>query len=671
MIVPMKKVSLIVLQNERKEALKSLRKLGVLHVEEVQGSSEELASYKDENSKVEKALSLLSEIKFGKKDAPSQVQVTREKSVEIAKSVLALSDEKKSCFDRITNDTNELERFAKWGGVDPADFADLSSKGINLSLYEIPSDKYSLIGENVRTVVVSKDKSQTRFLVVTDSPLAANERPEGLPPEAYQVAMPRVSTKELASSIEESKKRIVEIDAEIKSDAKYLDSMKASLSVIAKDIELENLYSGMGYEDKVVSENGAVEEKSSSSVPLAWITGFVPVDEMSKVESACKAQKWAFAATDPSDDDNVPTKLKNNKFVSLIYPLTDFLGTVPGYHEYDISGWFLFFFTIFFGMIFGDGGYGALVTVGALIAILKAKKMSPMLGLVFLLGIATMVWGAVTCTWFGINPSLLPEFFTKISIAPISNAYDTVQWLPFWTNDASHGTLTTANNLQIFCFTLALIQLCVAHLKGIARYAGEKGKKLKAIGEFGAFIELIGMYWVVLSMVVSGDVFPLSPNAETGWGYVYGIPVGTVAIALVGGGFLLSFIFSNYEGSVLKSTLESVKNIISVLLGVVNVFSDIVSYIRLWAVGLAGSAISGTVNQMAAGIIGSADNAAVVTHAIFFVLFVVLLVFGHGLNMILNLLSVIVHGVRLNTLEFSNHLGMSWSGFKYTPFSEK
>ena len=106
------------------------------------------------------------------------------------------------------------------------------------------------------------------------------------------------------------------------------------------------------------------------------------------------------------------------------------------------------------------------------------------------------------------------------------------------------------------------------------------------------------------------------------------------------------------------------------MLGVVNVFSDIISYIRLWAVGLAGAAISNTVNNMAAGLLG--DSAApIVVHAIMFVLLVVLLVFGHGLNMILNLLSVIVHGVRLNTLEFSSHLGMTWSGIKYEPFSNK
>ena len=660
MIVPMKKVSLIVLQNERKEALKAMRKLGVIHLEEIQGNSEELALFKEQNSKVEKALSILNEIKLGKKETVTQVQVTREKAFDVAKSVIALVEEKKSCFDRITNDRAELERFSKWGSVNPEDFSELSSKGINLSMFEIPSDKYSSVGKNVKTVLVNRDKSQARFLAVTDEPLSANERPEGLPPEAYQVSMPRVSTNELASSIEESKKRIVEIDKELRSDVQYKDSLGASLSVIAKDIELENLYSGMGYEDKVVSESGSVSDKESeSSAPLAWITGYVPVDEMDKLSATAKEQKWAFASADPSEEDSVPTKLKNNKFVSLIYPLTDFLGTVPGYREYDISGWFLAFFTIFFGMIFGDGGYGGLVTLVALLLIIKSaaggKKVSPMMGLVLLLGIATMAWGAVTCTWFGLKPEQLPDWIVGLSVPPISNAYADVRWLPFWTTDVSAGTLGTAQNLQIFCFTLALIQLCVAHLKGIGRYIKDKQHRLKFIGELGSFVQLVGMYWVVLSMVVDGNIFPLMG------GDVYGLPWGTISIGMVAVGFVLSFVFANYEGSVGKSILESVKNIISVLLGVVNVFSDIVSYIRLWAVGLAGAAISGTVNTFAGPLVG---------HAALFVVLVILLVFGHGLNMILNLLSVIVHGVRLNTLEFSNHLGMSWAGFKYEPFSE-
>ena len=162
------------------------------------------------------------------------------------------------------------------------------------------------------------------------------------------------------------------------------------------------------------------------------------------------------------------------------------------------------------------------------------------------------------------------------------------------------------------------------------------------------------MYYVVLSLVVNGAVFGLDL-------VVSGIPVGTIAVALVIIGFAVNFIFGNYEESILQSVLDSVKDIVSMLLGVVNVFSDIVSYIRLWAVGLAGAAISATINDMVSPLLG---------HFIFIIFAVIILVFGHGLNMILNVLSVIVHGIRLNTLEFSTHIGLSWSGHKYEPFEE-
>ena len=179
-------------------------------------------------------------------------------------------------------------------------------------------------------------------------------------------------------------------------------------------------------------------------------------------------------------------------------------------------------------------------------------------------------------------------------------------------------------------------------------------KSVKILGDIGSILQLLGMYYIVLSLVVNSKVFSFGLK-------ISGIPVGTVSIVCIASGFILSFVFSNYEGSVIKSILTSLTNIVSVLLGVVNVFSDIVSYIRLWAVGLAGSAISATVNELAGPLLG---------HFMFMILAIALLVFGHGLNMILNVLSVIVHGIRLNTLEFSSHLDMSWSGHKFKPFEE-
>lgn len=649
MIVKMKKVSLVVLNKERKEALSQLKKVGVVHLEQVEGKGEQLAAFKEASNNAMVASSILGEIKLPKKHAAAP-DLSNDEVAAKCKEVLELSESKKKLMEEISADSSELERFAAWGGVTPADFTELKEKNISLKMFEIPEDKYSQIDDSVKTICVNRIKKTVRFLL-TD---ATDERPAGIPAEAYEVPMPELSTEELKARVKNDNAEIENINKKLVELAVFVPQMEKLQKALVSDIEFETFYSGMGYETE------------GKATDLAWLTGYVPVDALDTLKDAAKSNGWAVAYDDPAEDDEVPTKLKNNKFVSLIYPLTDFLGTVPGYHEYDISGWFLLFFTIFFAMIFGDGGYGLLVSVITLLLMLKsaAKKqgVSPMLCLVLLVGLATVGWGLVTCTWFGLTPDQLRGFgfgfLCDHSFKLLSNAYSTMPdgsntiWTLPWC--AEGVGLTTAQNLQVFCFTLALLQLSVAHLKGMGKAIADKS--LKVLGEFGSLIQLWGMFYVVMMMVVSGEVFALDAIKVTET-----LSVGQICVGLVGVGFVLSFIFSNYNGSVVESTLESCKNIISVLLGVVNVFSDIVSYIRLWAVGLAGAAISDTVNTMAGPLLG---------HAILFVAAIVLLVFGHGLNMILNLLSVIVHGVRLNTLEFSNHLGMSWSGFKYAPFSE-
>jgi V/A-type H+/Na+-transporting ATPase subunit I len=638
MIVPMKKIALVILEKERRDVLTKLRRLGVVHLDEIQGGSEHLAQLRESAAKLEKAESVLTEIK----GVPVSLQSASENDVgeviALAETVNNLADEKKACFDRIRTDTAEIARFEKWGPVTPDDFTFLSQKGVFVSLYEIPTDIYSKISVNVQTILVSKDKTVTRFLLVSSHQLATGERPEGLPQEAFHVPLPQYATGAMLQSAAAHTARIGEIDHELALAKKKIGAFAHAKMALLKESELENVYSGMGFEQP---------DDADATPRLAWISGFVPEDAVAAIRKTAKTENWALIIRDPFDDESVPTKLHNNKLVSLIYPLTDFLGTVPGYHEFDISGWFLLFFTIFFGMIFGDAGYGLLMVAGTLAMMVTAKKsgkpVSSAFWLILLLSMSTVAWGTVTCTWFGLSLDQIPSWLKAASVPPLSSAY-TTQF------DGVHSLFTTDQNLQIFCFTLALLQLSVAHIKCFMRDL----KSLKCIGDLGALFMLWGMYYVVLMLVVSGTVFGIDTVAA-------GIPVGKTAVGLLAGGFLFSFIFSNYDGNIGKSILESLKNIISVILGVVNVFSDIVSYIRLWAVALAGSAISGTVNQMAGPMWG---------HAALFLAFVILLVFGHGLNMILNVLSVIVHGVRLNTLEFSSHLGMAWSGYKYQPFSE-
>lgn len=640
MIEPMKKVSIVLLNKEKESALKNLRKLGLVHLEKAEGSSEKLNAFKEYTNNANTVEIVLGEIKLPKSKAeiPS---LKDDEVISLCSQIVQKNERKKQLLEEIASDATELERFEKWGGVNLEDFDYLKSKNISLKMYEIPSEKYSAIDEDIKTILVNNDKKTIRFLIVN----GGESRPEKLLPEAFEVPFPRMSTRLLEAEIRSDEEEINRIEAFFVENAKYLKAIGEFKKSLEKDIEFENV-------------NASMQNEGDAKNSLAWISGFVPSADIKTLIESCKQNNWALAYADADrEDSEVPTKLKNNKFVSLIYPLTDFLGTVPGYNEYDISGWFLLFFTIFFGMIFGDGGYGLLVSVVSLIMIIKAKNskksVSPMLQLALLVGVATVVWGIATCTWFGIPVAMLPEWLRNISVPFVSNAYADKIWKPFWTTSPDVG-LTKDQNLQIFCFSLALIQLSVAHIKAAKRNVVEKNP-LKSLGDVGSLLQLIGMFWIVLSMVVNSEVFKMTGN-------IGNVPVGKIEISLIGIGFALSFVFSNYEDSVGKSIMASCKNIISVLLGVVNVFSDIVSYIRLWAVGLAGAAISDTVNTMAGPILG---------HAILFIAAIALLLFGHGLNMILNLLSVIVHGVRLNTLEFSTHMGVSWSGKKYEPFSEK
>ena len=638
MIVPMKKVSLIVLDSERKNALKKLRRLGLLHIEIKEGKGSRLLELKEQIASLEKG-------RFAVADKVTKGMVQKEadtqEALTIAEKIDFLQEEQKKYYADISAYRTELERIKAWGNLDPGEIAFLAEKGIVLSLHEMIPSEYEKLGDSAKTIVLQRTKDIVRFLLL-DNGMAGEEDKNAL--ERSRFKLPDISTKEIKEKLEEAGKQLQSIKEELAAFAAYTESLERAIAGLKKEVEFETYASGMGEED--------LSEDSPRKVSVAYLVGFLPAEDLGKLQTMARENAWGLLAEDPTEEDDAPTKLQNNKFVSLVYPLTDFLGSVPGYFEPDISGWFLAFIMIFVGIIFGDGGYGLLICGIAAAMMIKnrreKKAIAPIAWLLLLFGAVTVVWGTVTCSWFGLAPEVLPEWLRKLSVPVLSNVYSDKIWYPFWTG--GEAGLTTSQNVQIFCFTIALIHLLIAHISG-AR--GNRGS-LKILGDIGSILELIGMYYVVLSMVVNGAVFGLDL-------VVSGIPVGTISISLVIIGFAVNFIFGNYEKSILQSVLDSLKDIVSMLLGVVNVFSDIVSYIRLWAVGLAGAAISSTVNEMVSPLLG---------HFIFIIFAVVVLVFGHGLNMILNVLSVIVHGIRLNTLEFSTHIGLSWSGHKYEPFEE-
>ena len=618
MIVPMKKVSFVVMDKDRVRSLEKLREAGVVHLERRPVSSDELSKLVDRKGKGDSSIGALRNYKLNKNGSGSD-----DKPEDLIRTVLDLMEERKSLQEQTSTLLREQTRIVKWGDFNPEGFQELSDQGLTLIPYELPVELVGSLSSDISIIVLEATKTTVRLLSV------GQEIPGEL---AFM--LPSASLSAIQAEVELIATRLAEIDKTLNNYAYQTGRITDELQVLQEQIEFETARAGMELVESADVESAIIP---SQVLQLSWITGFVPDAELGLVKKVAADNSWAVLATDPGPDDNVPIKLRNNRFASIIYPLTDFLEISPGYDEADISFFFLLYFAIFFGMIFGDAGYGAILTLICLIGTMKAKSKNArgFLKLGLLLGISNLIWGTVTCSWFGIdNPALIPAFLQKISVPGLSSL--TAAASPM-------GALRVQQNLMTFCFTLAVTQLSIGHIVTIVRT-----RSLKILGEIGAIAMLVGMYFIVLSLITSNDYkrIPMSMNA----------------VYLFFSGFVLNFLFINYEGSFCGSILESVKNIIGVILGIANTFGDIMSYIRLWAVGLAGSAISSTVNSMAGPMLGS---------LLFFVFGVVLLAFGHGLNLIMNLLSVLVHGVRLNTLEFSSHVGLSWSGTPYRPFAEK
>jgi V/A-type H+-transporting ATPase subunit I len=629
----MKKVSLVVRDKERESSLEKLRELGVMHLERKNVQSEALTKLLDRKAKTEAALGLLRTYPLPKKaetppaalpqrrktdrreeeDFYSADSVNRPAPPDPVAQVLELGEEKKSLQEQLVFLGKEQSRIEKWGDFDPKAFEELAEKGLVLIPYDLPRKVYDGLPADLELVKLGEDKANVRVLSV------GKEIPGESP-----WPLPERSLSGTGALMAEIRGKLADIERQFQNMAPVRPDIEARLERLQADIEFETARAGMEAADDVPAE-----------YTVSWITGFVPADEVGLVKRGAAENGWALIADDPGEDDAVPTKLRNNRLVRLIYPLTGFLETVPGYREVDISGWFLLFFCVFFGMIFGDAGYGALLMIIGLIGAVKTAKKGVPAGLkmLLLLSFSNLVWGVITCTWFGIDTAKLPEILRRVSIPWISNAQAA---------QSPEAKALVDQNLQIVCFSLALLQLGIAHIKGFFRNI----RSLKCLAELGSLAMLAGMFNLILFLVVSNSV--------------RSIPFLPASLYLIGGGFVLSFLFAAYEGNLGRSILESLKNIITVVLGLTNVFSDIMSYIRLWAVGLAGASISATVNTMAGPLLGN------------FLMFlgVLLLVFGHGLNIILNVLSVLVHGVRLNTLEFSGHLGLTWSGTAYRPFAK-
>ncbi len=619
MIATMKKAYLVAQESKRTATLGRLRDIGVLHLEEISGHSEELDDLQKKRSMLERALLILPLHEEEKKHASEEENISSkdvEEALEIAKRIEQQQEQKSSHREASDKLEREMERIAPLGEFDPQDIKMLQEKGVNLHLFIVTKEKRGEFPQNITKFEVLSEKSRSVFAAVLDENDENSDEYSELFEKFPLFELPELSYSQMEKERAQHLKEIEQIDKEMENLVEYRPLLQRAMDRFDQDIEFEQIRAGLNEEDELI-----------------YLGGFVPEQRVEKLKKGAAEHGWALLIQDPDPEEPIPTMVINPKPIRIVKPVFDFLGTVPGYFEYDISFYLLFFLTIFFAMIIGDAGYGTILLGTTLYTVIKKKRsggvLSEMQKLMLVFGGATVIWGALSGVWFGsVTISKLP-FFSWLIYEPISG----------------FGGEASMQTIKHICFVIGTIQLSIAHIWNFL-YRWKRNDRLKAIAELGWLSMVLGLYYVVLYLVLDPNKYPIPQFS------LYMIFIGLAAVML----------FSEQEGNFFKGVLKGLANFMPKALDSISAFSDIISYIRLFAVGLATVEIAKSFNSMAAdlgntvvGIIGG----------------IVILLIGHGLNMAMAALSVVVHGVRLNLLEFSGHLGMEWTGIPYDPFRNR
>ena len=367
---------------------------------------------------------------------------------------------------------------------------------------------------------------------------------------------------------------------------------------------------------ELLSDHGAVSV-ITGWIPVSRVKGLMDVVTSAKADlfERSKAIGWGVLLRDAEPGETPPTLVEPPKMFRPMKALFAGLGIAPAYTEADVSVPFMCYFSLFFAMLVGDGAYGAIFLLGTVA--MRKKLPRSWFTLLTVFSSATVLWGLLSNTWFG-------------AAIPWCANWPTVKWLA----DPSY------HNMMLLCFTIGVSHLMLARVwNGVCRAPDST-----CVAEFGWAGILLFMYLVTNSIV---GIFAGIPR----WGF-WVLGVSVVAV---------------FGFSVKPSELKTRGAELGMLpLNIMSALGDIISYVRLFAVGLASVKVAENFNSMATGLVSS--DHALWLNALMCVAMVAILVVGHALNLAMAGLSILVHAVRLNTLEFSNHKGVSWSGYSYSPF---
>ena len=620
MIVPMKKYAFMVYHKEYDAFLHILRDLGVVHVKKTKSSSgsaelQELLSVRKRISVLQDFFQKLNSDKT-EDSAPVEqakpVEMTKQKGMFLVEKIENLQDRKTQLLAEKQALQKEIEYMQLWGDFSYTTIENLREAGYKVSFFTCPTSRFDTQWtEDYHAILINNMQSVSYFVTITkaDEPIEIEaERPK-MPDRGLNILLAA------SAQLEES---ISHID-------KQLNEMSAS-DCHALEIFDKSLQDEFNFNDVVIQTERQADEK------MMFLEGWTTAEQATHLETELDKQGYFYLQVEIQDTDKVPIQLKNNSYFRLFEPITKMF-SLPNHTELDPTPLLAPFFMLFFGLCFGDAGYGLLILL--ICTILKFRVdsnsgMRPILSLAQWLGGTTLVVGLlITGTVFGVALVDVP------ALASIKDFF------------------LSRDRLMQLALSLGMIHIVYGKAVAACKIKKQRGFKY-SVSTWGWVIVLTSMLTIFAPTILAmfGEPLNIPPLPQIVTYICYGVAaIGALAILLYnspGKSIVLNI------GSAIWSTY----NMASGMLG------DTLSYIRLFAIGLTGGILGSVFNMLAI------DQTAGLSVAVRIPVMLFVLLLGHGLNIGLCTIASLVHPVRLIFVEYFKNAEFEGGGVAYAPFKK-
>lgn len=605
MIVKMSKYAFMVYHREYDSFLSSLRDLDVVHVTEKKSilDNAELQNLLAQRRHVGQLMRFLKSLNVDAKDlkAAPERELTKEQGLELLQQIEELRDKKAQLLSSKASLEKDIAYMEVWGDFSSENIKRLREADYDITFWTCPTTRYEpKWGKEYNAILVNNFQSVTYFLTITKAGTPINidaERPK----------MPDGGLQELNVRLKGLEQEIKALDAEMK------DMAVSQYNTLEQfDRNLQNEFN---------LSNVLVQTDRQAGDKLMLLEGWVPTEKAQAMEEALEKEGYFYQALEIEEGDKVPILLKNNRFTKLYEPITRMF-SLPNYGEFDPTPFFAPFFMLFFGLCFGDGGYGLLLMIVCMLMKRKvASEYKPFLDLFWYLGLAALIVGSCTGTFFGIAFVEIPAF------------------------ESVKEYFVSSDNLMTFSIIIGLMQILFGKTIAALKIMSQKGKK------YG--IAPLAWVFIILALCL-----------------VFGLPalnvqlpkvVETICLAVAGIGLLVAFFYNTPGKNIFLNFgtgLWNTYNMVSGLLG------DTLSYIRLFAIGLTGGILGGVFNSLAV------DMTEGMNAVLRVICMLPILLAGHAINIGLCTISSLVHPLRLIFVEYYKNAEFEGGGKDYQPFKK-